>query len=269
MKKRIDQILLIKKIVNSRQKAQELIKNKMVTVDNKFILKPNTIINDSSDIKIINHLKYVSRAGNKLEKAIHNFNINVNNLVCLDIGSSTGGFTDCLLQFNAKLIYALDVGTNQLDWKIRSNNKVIVMEKTNFKYCKSNDFDNEIEFSCCDVSFISLEKIIPILSNILINNGNAILLIKPQFETKKENVKKGKIIDNKIHINVIEKIILCAINNNFDIINLTYSPILGNKKKNIEYLLHIKKNTIVQNKINNINVEKIIQIVKEAWYHLL
>ena len=268
MKKRIDQILVDKKIVSSRGKAKQLIEAKSVLVNNKYILKLSTIIDDSSDIVIEkSNNDYVSRAGVKLEKAIDSFDINVQGLVALDIGSSTGGFTECLLRKGVKLVYALDVGTNQLEWKLRNNDKVISMEKTNFRYCKKADFKYEIDFACCDVSFISLDKIIPNISLILSAKRYAVILIKPQFEAGKGKVVNGKITSKKIHIEVINKIIKLSIENNFSIVNLDYSPITGNKKKNIEFIIQIQKIDI--NPINNFSNDKIIKIVNDAWIKLL
>ncbi len=269
MKKiRIDKLLLEKNIVSSREKAQELINSKFVMIDQKLILKSSTIVNDDCNIKIIKKNDFVSRAGYKLEKALNKFNVNVTNLICLDIGSSTGGFTDCLLQNNAKLVYAVDVGTNQLAWSLRQNDKVISMEKTNFRYCKKQDFSKEIEFACCDVSFISIGKIVPALSDILLNGKYAIFLIKPQFEADKSQVKKGKINSKTQHIEIIKNIITNVfIKNYFNPIQIDFSPILGNKKGNIEYIILTKKEN--ENENFNFLSDEIESIVESAWHSLV
>ncbi len=266
MLKRIDILLVEKKIVSSREKAKELIISKKVIIDNKFVLKSSTMVNSNSNISIINDKnKFVSRAGQKLEKAILNFKLNINNLIALDIGASTGGFTDCLLQNNAKLVYALDVGTNQLNWELRKNDKVISIEKTNFRNINENFFKHRIDFICCDVSFISLDKIIPNIKKVLKKYGDAVLLIKPQFETSRDKVKNGKITSKKIHKEVINKIIKICLKYSFSILNLDYSPITGNKKNNIEFIIHITNDNI---KNNNINDNLIEQIINNAWKNL-
>lgn len=250
MKKRLDQLLVDLKLASSRERAKRLIISKLVIVNNNYIIKAGTIVDEKINIiiKNSNPNKFVSRGGFKLEKAINKFNIKIKNKVCLDIGASTGGFSDCMLRYNPKLIYCLDVGYNQLAWKIRNNNKVVVMERINFKFSKKTDFNLPIEFSCCDVSFISLDKIIPPLKDIIITNGYSLFLIKPQFETERKNIKKGgRVTDEKVHFNTINKIIKVLNNNNFLVTNLDYSPILGNKSKNIEFIILSKK---IENKIN-------------------
>ncbi len=267
VKKRLDQLLVDKKIVESREKGKRLIIAKQIQVNNQYILKPGTMVDINSEIILIkSDTEFVSRAGDKLNKALKEFQINVKNSIAMDIGSSTGGFTDCLLQNQAKLIYAIDVGYNQLCWKIRQNPQVIVMEKTNFRYCKKADFNHQINFACCDVSFISLKLIIPIIEKIISNNGDIVLLIKPQFEASSKDVHKGKINDPKIHKEVIKKIWNLSNLYHFSVFGLTYSPILGNKKKNIEYIIWLKKTTKVKNNINSTNINN---IVDNAWKKLV
>ncbi len=260
MKKRLDQLIFDRNLVSSREKAKQLKIEKLVLVNNQYETKPGQQFKDDIDIIIKdNYSKFVSRAGYKLDKAINDFNISISNKVALDIGSSTGGFTDCMLQNNAKLVYALDVGTNQLDWSIRKNPKVISMEKTNFRYVTKNSFELPIEFACCDVSFISLDKIIPVLKEIILMDSFSVLLIKPQFECSRDEVNKGKIADPKIHIRVIKKVIKLCIFNGFSVINISYSPILGNKKKNMEFIILIKKTILPVNKFSEKELDNMIK----------
>ncbi|WP_146637751.1 TlyA family RNA methyltransferase [Spiroplasma clarkii] len=187
---------------------------------------------ENLQIKILTDEKeFVSRAGAKLEKAIQFWKIDLANKVCLDIGSSTGGFTDCCLFFGASYVYAVDVGTNQLDWKLRSNPKVKAMEKTNFRNVTKDFFEKKIDFFCCDVSFISVEKILIPLKNIVENDIDGIILIKPQFESDREDVKNGKINQKSGHRKSIERVLQYCQENNFSVNDISWSPILGNKKK--------------------------------------
>lgn len=264
MKIRLDQLMVNNNLAPSREKAKAMILANNVLVDNVPALKPGELVKENSIIKLRGEsLKYVSRAGEKLAKGLTAFNLTVKNLVCLDIGASTGGFTDCLLQNHAKKVYAVDVGTNQLAWKLRNNPQVVSLEKTNFRYVTKALFaPDEIEFVCCDVSFISLDKIIPSLKDILLLNHYAFFLIKPQFESTKEDVKKGKINHKATHYDVIKKIFTLGLNNGFSVINCDYSPILGNKKKNIEFICLLQR-TI--NPINYIADEIIATIIENAW----
>ncbi|WP_338969191.1 TlyA family RNA methyltransferase [Spiroplasma endosymbiont of Labia minor] len=263
-KKRLDDILVEKKLTPNKSKARSLIIDKKVLVNNEKIIKPGTLFNETKiTIKIINNeRKFVSRAGKKLFKAVNIWNIDLKNKVCLDIGSSTGGFTQVCLESGAKKVYALDVGTNQLEWSLRTNPKVISMENTNFRYTKKEDFKDTIDFFCCDVSFISLEKIFPSLNNIIDDNISGVLLIKPQFELTAADVIKGKITSSELHIKAINQIFKYANNNNFSVMKLSFSPILGNKKQNIEYIMLVTK---TKNNTNSIMNDEIIAIVNNAW----
>lgn len=264
MKVRLDQIMLDLELTDNRSKARGLIVDGHVIVNNDKITKPGTLF-DPSKIKITITKKenlFVSRAGDKLFKAINNWKLNLNNLVCLDIGSSTGGFTQCCLEKGAAKVFAVDVGTNQLDWKLRSDERVISMEKTNFRYVTKDKFDSQINFYCCDVSFISLNKILPALSSIVENKSFGVMLIKPQFESEKEEVKNGKVNDPEIHKKDIIKVFDYCIENNFSINELDFSPILGNKKKNIEYLILIEKS---DSPLKNINESQIDKVIDDAW----
>ncbi|QBQ07709.1 rRNA methyltransferase [Spiroplasma gladiatoris] len=265
MKERLDQILLNKNLFENRNKARSYIIDGKVLVNNEKITKPGTMYDHEKIVlKILREEKeYVSRAGKKLEKAITKWNIDLKDKVCLDIGSSTGGFTDCCLNFNASFVYAVDVGTNQLDWKLRSNKNVKAMEKTNFRNVDKSFFDKKIDFFCCDVSFISVEKILKPLETIVEENVKGVILIKPQFESDKEDVKNGKINSKLVHKKSINRVIEYCNKYNFFINDISYSPILGNKKKNIEYLCYIKK--LNNNINNNINQNYISNLVDECW----
>ncbi|AHI52914.1 TlyA family RNA methyltransferase [Spiroplasma culicicola] len=263
MKKRLDQILLDMQLVDNRNKARSFIIDNKVIVNNEKVTKPGTMF-DPEKIKIsllLEEKEYVSRAGKKLDKAIKVWNINLENKVCLDIGSSTGGFTDCCLHFGANFVYAVDVGTNQLDWKLRSNPKVKSMEKTNFRNVTKNFFEQEINFFCCDVSFISVEKILLPLKDIVNDQTDGIILIKPQFESDKEDVKNGKINSKEGHLKSIERVINYCSQNNLYVNDINFSPILGNKKKNIEYLCWIKK----ENNFKNQNQFDIQKLINDCW----
>lgn len=264
MKKRLDQILIDNNLLENKSKARSYILDGNVIVNNEKIIKAGTMFDETKiNISIIKkENEFVSRAGDKLFKALKKWEIDLSDLVCLDIGSSTGGFTQCCLKFNARKVYALDVGTNQLDWKIRQDPRVISMEKTNFRYVEKEQFDEEINFYCCDVSFISLSKILPTLNNIININSKGIMLIKPQFESERHEIKNGQILDKNIHLKDIKKVFDYIIENNFSIINLDFSPILGNKKKNIEYLVYIQKNQEIKKMITE---DQIRNVINDAW----
>lgn len=223
----------------SRQKSQELIQNNNVTVNGRVINKASYKVNSKDEV-IINNiekiLKYVGRGGYKLEKAIDTFNIDIKG-ICIDIGASTGGFTDCMLQNGAEMVYAVDVGSNQLAESLRNDTRVVSMENTDIR----NASIPKADFIGCDVSFISLTKIFKTVFNVLKDNGCGVFLIKPQFEAGKENISKNGIVKNpKIHKKVIRDIINNARENGLDVKALTYSPIQGGDG-NIEYLIYINK----------------------------
>ena len=234
MKERLDVLLVQKGLAKSRENAKAVIMCGDVFVNNEREDKPGTKIDIDADIIVKgNKLKYVSRGGLKLEKAMDNFDVTIDGKICMDVGSSTGGFTDCMLQNGAVKVYAVDVGHGQLDWKLRNDERVICMERTNIRYVTNEDVNDLIDFSSIDVSFISLTKVlIPV---------KIVCLIKPQFEAGREKVgKKGVVKDKAVHREVIEKVIDFAINNGFDVLNLEFSPVKG-PEGNIEYLLHLKK----------------------------
>lgn len=255
---RLDIYLVEKGFFETRTKAEVAIREGNILVNNIREDKPGTLIKNDSEIRVLgNKCPYVSRGGYKLEKAIEYFNISLLNYTCVDLGSSTGGFTDVMLKNNVMKVYAVDCGTNQLDYKLRSDDRVIVMENTNARYVKLADFNNEkIDFVSADLSFISLKLIIEVIYEILTIDGESVVLIKPQFEAGKEEVGKGGVVkDKNIHIKVIKEIIDFAINCGFSIKGLTFSPIKG-PSGNIEYLLYMIKNNV--NEINKINIEDIV-----------
>ncbi|QQK07552.1 TlyA family RNA methyltransferase [Miniphocaeibacter halophilus] len=237
--KRVDILLTELGYSKSRTYSKELIKQKRVYLNNKLVTKPSTLAN-KDNIKVIAGKDYVSRGAYKLIKALEIFNIEVNNKICLDIGSSTGGFTQVLLEYGAKKIYALDVGTSQLDKSIKDNPKVISLENTNIKNIDTDVFYKyNLEIITIDISFISIKKILFILEEIVHDFTNIIILIKPQFEGNSTLLKKG-IVNKKFHYNILRDIIDYINKNGFIVMNLSFSPILG-KEGNVEYLAHLVK----------------------------
>lgn len=250
MKKRLDIILIEKGFFTSREQAKTMVMAGCIFVNNQRVDKPGFAISDNDKIEVKGEkLKYVSRGGLKLEKAINNFNINLNNKICMDVGASTGGFTDCMLQNGAQKVYAVDVGYGQLAWSLRTNKKVINMERTNIRYIDQHNIDDIIDFISVDVSFISLKLVLPVLKKILKLNGKMVCLIKPQFEAGKDKIgKNGVVRDKLIHKQVINNIInFIQVEVEFDVLNLDYSPIKG-PKGNIEYLIYLKNSC--ENKFN-------------------
>ncbi len=241
-KERVDVLLVEQGICETREKAKRAIMAGIIYSGSERMDKPGEkIMTDASLQMKGNDLKYVSRGGLKLEKALEQFDLSVVDKLMLDIGSSTGGFTDCALQNGAKHCYALDVGYNQLAWKIRQDERVTVMERVNFRHSKPEDFTEGLpEFATIDVSFISLRIILPVLKQVLVPNGDVIALVKPQFEAGKENVgKKGIIRDPKIHRDVLSKVGKFAVDSGFHIKNISFSPITGGEG-NIEFLFHLQ-----------------------------
>lgn len=238
---RINQLLIKKNIASSIQKAECLIRSGNVLVNDSIVDKPSTLIANDASIKIKEKLPYVSRGGLKLESAIKTFGISVKDKIALDIGSSTGGFTDCLLQNGAEKVYTVDVGYGQLALQLRNDPRVVLMEKTNARYLKSSDFPIQPNIVTIDVSFISLDKILPIVSEIISIGSEVIALIKPQFEANIKNVKKGVVKDTEVHRQVIEKIKEIAQKNklqpNAEPIESPISGPEGNK----EFLLYMHK----------------------------
>lgn len=243
MKERLDVLLVKQGHAQSREKAKAIIMSGNVFVNGQREDKAGTVFEEEKvHIEVRgNTLKYVSRGGLKLEKAMEVFDISLDGMVCMDIGASTGGFTDCMLQNGAIKVYSVDVGHGQLDWKLRNDERVVCMEKTNFRYVKPEDIADILDFASVDVSFISLTKILMPARNLLRDKGKMVCLIKPQFEAGKDKVgKKGVVREAGIHEEVIEKVTSHAVSIGFSLLGLDYSPIKG-PEGNIEYLLYLEK----------------------------
>lgn len=242
MKERLDILLVKRGLAPSREKAKTMIMEGNVFVENQREDKAGTSIPENAKIEIKgNTLKYVSRGGLKLEKAMNHFDIELQNKVCMDIGASTGGFTDCMLQNGASKVYAVDVGYGQFAWKLRTDERVVCMEKTNIRYVTPEDIGESLDFASVDVSFISLSKVLPAARELLKDGGEMVCLIKPQFEAGREKVgKKGVVRDPAVHREVIEMVTAYAQSISFAPCHLEFSPIKG-PEGNIEYLLHLKK----------------------------
>ena len=269
MKERLDVILVNNGYAPSREKAKAVIMAGLVYVNGQKEDKAGGFFEtEGIDIEVRgNTLPYVSRGGLKLEKALKVFPIDIDQKICLDIGASTGGFTDCMLQNGASKVYSVDVGHGQLDWKLRNDERVICMEKTNFRYMKEDDIPDKIDFAGCDVSFISLSKILPVAHTLIKKEARMVCLIKPQFEAGREQVgKKGVVRDKNVHIEVIKNVIGYADEAGFEILGLDSSPIKG-PEGNIEYLMWLgackdpKKDTksIMQ------TVEKLVERTHEEF----
>lgn len=242
MKERLDVLLVKRNLAESREKAKAIIMSGNVFVEGQREDKAGSMFSDEVQIEIKGHtLPYVSRGGLKLEKAMANFDVTMTDKVCTDVGSSTGGFTDCMLQNGARKVFAIDVGRGQLAWKLRQDERVVCMEKTNIRYVTPEDLGEPIDFSSIDVSFISLTKVLLPIRNYLKEDGQIVALIKPQFEAGREKVgKKGVVREKSTHYEVIEMIISYAVSIGFQVLNLDFSPIKG-PEGNIEYLIHLQK----------------------------
>ncbi len=259
MKERLDTIIFNRGLAPSREKAKIMIMEGIVFVENQKSDKPGTYYDGNCKIEVRgSKLKYVSRGGLKLEKAINKFNIKLDSLNCMDVGASTGGFTDCMLQNGCNIVYSIDVGYGQLDWKLRNNSKVVNLERTNIRYLKKNLIKHTIDFFGVDVSFISLTLVLPVIKEIIKNEACGVILIKPQFEAGRKKVgKKGVVREKSVHIETIHKVCNFSLNNGFSILDLDYSPIKG-PEGNIEYLVFIKRsaNTFMS---ENVKIEKIVE----------
>ena len=242
MKKRLDLLMVERALAPSREKAKAYIMSGDVYVDGQKEDKAGTMFKETVKIEVRgNTLPYVSRGGLKLEKAMNNFGVTLDGKVCMDVGASTGGFTDCMLQNGAVKVYSIDVGYGQLDWKLRNDPRVVCMEKTNIRYVLPENLEEPAQFSSIDVSFISLTKVLLPVRNLLTEEGEIVCLIKPQFEAGREKVgKKGVVRDPAVHLEVIEKVIAYASTISMEPGHLSFSPIKG-PEGNIEYLLHLKK----------------------------
>lgn len=239
---RLDVALFERGFVDSREKGKALIMAGLVYVNGQKETKAGTSVKSEDCIELRGEkMPYVSRGGYKLAKAIDEFGLKLDGCVCMDIGASTGGFTDCMLISGASKVYSIDVGYGQLAWKLRSDSRVVNMERTNFRYVTHEKIPEEIDFASVDVSFISLKHIIPPMKELLKQGGQAVCLIKPQFEAGKEKVgKKGVVREISTHIEVVENIYNFVLENGFKVLNLDFSPIKG-PQGNIEYLIYIEK----------------------------
>ena len=266
MKERLDVLLIERGFFDSREKAKAVIMAGEVFVNGQREDKAGSKFDKEADIEVKGKaLRYVSRGGLKLEKAVEVYKLDLADKVCIDIGSSTGGFTDCMLQNGAAKVYAIDVGTNQLAWKLREDRRVVSMEKTNIRYVTEDDLPEKADFASVDVSFISLTKVLKAAVNLLNTDAEMVCLIKPQFEAGREKVgKKGVVRDFSVHKEVIKLVINFALSLNFLIKGLTFSPVKG-PEGNIEYLLYIqKKNESMNETMIDRILSEVDRVVEEA-----
>jgi 23S rRNA (cytidine1920-2'-O)/16S rRNA (cytidine1409-2'-O)-methyltransferase len=268
-KERLDVLLVERGLAETREKAKRAVMAGLVYSNEQRLDKPGEKIDALAPLTIKgNMLPYVSRGGLKLEKALKEFALNINGKKMIDIGASTGGFTDCALQNGVLMSYALDVGYNQLAWKLRQDERVVVMERTNFRYVTPADLTHGLpEFASIDVSFISLTLILPVLKTLLVVNSDVVALIKPQFEAGRDQVgKKGIVRDPDVHQSVIEKIIQHSLMEGYHVFDLSFSPITGGDG-NIEFLIHLNWPGSVGNGENRLNKSP-SEVVKEAHLEL-
>jgi 23S rRNA (cytidine1920-2'-O)/16S rRNA (cytidine1409-2'-O)-methyltransferase len=244
MKERLDVLLVKRGLASSREKAKAVIMTGNVFVKGQREDKAGSTFPDDVAIEVKGTpMKYVSRGGYKLEKAVDSWDLHLDGKICMDVGSSTGGFTDCMLQNGAAKVYAIDVGTNQLAWKLRQDERVISMERTNIRYVTKEEVPEAIDFFSVDVAFISLRKVLEPVKSLLAPEGRGVCLVKPQFEAGREKVgKKGVVRDKKVHREVLEQILSYVLLLGFDILALDFSPIKG-PEGNIEYLLYVSNGT--------------------------
>lgn len=240
-KTRLDVALFEKGFCESREKAKALIMAGQVYVSGKKVTKAGETVKETDSIEIRGEkMPYVSRGGYKLEKAVREFGLRLDGKICMDIGASTGGFTDCMLQNGASKVYSIDVGYGQLAWKLRTDERVVNLERTNFRYVTHVTVPEEIDFASVDVSFISLKIIVPVMKTLLKKNAHAVCLIKPQFEAGREKVgKKGVVRELSTHVEVVETIKSFMLEQGFSVLALDYSPIKG-PQGNIEYLIYVE-----------------------------
>lgn len=265
-KQRLDVYMTEHGMTESRERARALIMAGQVYIDNQKCDKAGMMINpDTTKPEIRGEtLKYVSRGGLKLEKAMSEFPITLTDKVTMDIGASTGGFTDCMLQNGAKKVFSIDVGYGQLAWKLRQDERVVNMERTNIRYVTPEQIGEKIDFASIDVSFISLKLVLPVASELLSENGELVALIKPQFEAGREQVgKKGVVKDRNVHLEVCRNALKYAIDSGFSPLGLSYSPIKG-PEGNIEYLMYLKKN----GEKSAVTDEKILEVIELSHNNL-
>ena len=265
-KERLDILLVEKGICESREKAKTNIMAGLIFVDGQRVDKAGEKVSVDADIVFKGEeLKYVSRGGLKLEKAMNTFGIDLTNKVCMDIGASTGGFTDCMLQNHASKVFSVDVGYGQFAWKLRTDERVVCMERTNIRYVTPEDIGVPLDFASIDVSFISLRTIMPAVKNLLGDKGEVVALIKPQFEAGREKVgKKGVVRDIEVHLEVVNKIVNFLIENDFNVLGLSFSPIKG-PEGNREYLVYFTKD---KEKEGTFELSQIDDVVRESHSQL-
>lgn len=268
MKERLDVLLVRQGLAASREKAKAVIMAGCVYVNDQKEDKAGALFDEAKVLLEVrgNTLRYVSRGGLKLEKAIVQFGVELHGKICMDIGASTGGFTDCMLQNGAKKVYCVDVGHGQLAWKLRNDERVVCMEKTNFRYMVPGDIADVLDFASVDVSFISLDKILGPANSLLRPDAQMVCLIKPQFEAGKEKVgKKGVVREPQVHREVIGTVFAFTLTRGFEILNLDFSPIRG-PEGNIEYLMHLKKAELAIEDADAANFvqEHFVDLIKET-----
>ena len=265
-KERLDVLLVDKGICTSRERAKTNIMAGLIFVDGQRVDKAGEKVSVDADIVFKGEeLKYVSRGGLKLEKAMNTFGIDLTNKVCMDIGASTGGFTDCMLQNHASKVFSVDVGYGQFAWKLRTDERVVCMERTNIRYVTPEDIGVPLDFASIDVSFISLRTIMPAVKNLLGDKGEVVALIKPQFEAGREKVgKKGVVRDIEVHLEVVNKIVNFLIENDFNVLGLSFSPIKG-PEGNREYLVYFTKD---KEKEGTFELSQIDNVVRESHSQL-
>ncbi len=258
-KERLDILLVEKGIFTSRERAKTSIMAGKIFVDGQRVDKAGEKVNVDAEIIFKGQeIPYVSRGGLKLEKAMKEFGISLNEKTCMDIGASTGGFTDCMLQNGAKKVFSVDVGYGQFAWKLRTDPRVVCMERTNIRYVTPEDIGEPIDFASIDVSFISLKKIMPATKNLLSDKGEVVALIKPQFEAGKEKVgKKGVVRDINVHKEVVQSIVDYLYSEDLNVLALSYSPIKG-PEGNIEYLVYFTKDKNIDSKFSMEDVENVV-----------
>lgn len=264
-KQRLDMALVERGLAETRQKAQAIIMSGVVFVNGQKADKAGFAVAEDASIEVRgNALPYVSRGGLKLEKAMREFGLKLEGCVCADIGASTGGFTDCMLQNGAAKVYAVDVGYGQLDWKLRSDPRVVCLERTNARYLTHEQVPDELDFASIDVSFISLRLILPAVNGLLKDSGHVACLVKPQFEAGREKVgKKGVVRDPNVHREVLEHFLTHTKENDFTVLALTYSPIRG-PEGNIEYLGYLQKGESEASQKIDLDINSIVNASHEA-----
>ena len=264
-KNRLDAELFARGLVPSRERGRALIMAGVVYVGGQKALKAGQTVRSDDVIEVRENINpFVSRGGLKLQKAMQTFPITLQNAICMDVGASTGGFTDCMLQSGAQKVYAIDVGYGQLAWKLRTDPRVVNLERTNFRHCTREQVPDAIDFASVDVSFISLRIILPVLHTLLRDGGEAVCLIKPQFEAGRENVgKKGVVRDETVHEDVVHTITQFAADTGFLVLGLTFSPIKG-PEGNIEYLMYLRKAETGDAQIDDDTIHALIRASHDA-----